>query len=314
VREMAAPRLILILSENWTLVSPRDLPAVIRMAVEAEDAGFDGVLVSEHVVLGRGADAQGLPANPRDWAWIGNQDPAMPWPDSQVLLAAVAAATTRLRLVASAVIAPLRHPLLLAKALGTLDLLSQGRLVVQPSVSWHQAEYEALGVPFHRRGELLDEHLAAWQAAWGESPASFDGRHYRFTDVWVEPKPYRPGGPSLWFGGSSLHGRLLHRLIVYGSAFYPLGGPGPGELDRLEEALRENGRDPAELELVADVSGSLTDATSAGDLYQALEAVPAQLAQGFTTLCVKPSQFTDDPADVGPLCRDVVARVAALVA
>lgn len=314
MREMAAPRLILILSENWTLVSPRDLPAVIRMAVEAEDAGFDGVLVSEHVVLGRGADAQGLPANPRDWAWIGNQDPAMPWPDSQVLLAAVAAATTRLRLVASAVIAPLRHPLLLAKALGTLDLLSQGRLVVQPSVSWHQAEYEALGVPFHRRGELLDEHLAAWQAAWGESPASFDGRHYRFTDVWVEPKPYRPGGPSLWFGGSSLHGRLLHRLIVYGSAFYPLGGPGPGELDRLEEALRENGRDPAELELVADVSGSLTDATSAGDLYQALEAVPAQLAQGFTTLCVKPSQFTDDPADVGPLCRDVVARVAALVA
>lgn len=269
--------------------------------------------MSEHVALGRGADAQGLPANPRDWAWIGNQDPAMPWPDSLVLLVAVAAATTRLRLVASAVIAPLRHPLLLAKALGTLDLLAQGRLVVQPSVSWHQAEYEALSVPFHLRRELLDEHLAAWQAAWGESPASFDGRHYRFTDVWVEPKPYRPGGPSLWFGGSSLHDRLLRRLIVHGSAFYPLGGPGPGELDRLEEALRENGRAPAELELVADVSGSLTDATSAADLYRALEAIPAQLAQGFTTFCVKPSQFTDDPADVGRLCRDVVARVAGLV-
>ena len=65
-------------------------------------------------------------------------------------LAAVAAATTRIRLVASAVIPPLRHPLLIAKDLATLDLLTEGRLVVQPTVSWHRAEYEALGVPFDR--------------------------------------------------------------------------------------------------------------------------------------------------------------------
>jgi alkanesulfonate monooxygenase SsuD/methylene tetrahydromethanopterin reductase-like flavin-dependent oxidoreductase (luciferase family) len=120
---LAPPRLVLVLSENWTLTSPRDLPALVRFAVEAEDAGFDAVMVSEHVVLGRGADAKGLPANPREYTLPGNQDTAMPWPSPLLLLAAVAAATTRLRLIAGAVIAPLRHPLLLAKELATLDLM-----------------------------------------------------------------------------------------------------------------------------------------------------------------------------------------------
>ncbi len=101
-------------------------PSLVRFAVEAEQAGFDAVMVSEHVVLGPGADSDGLPSNPRDYALPGNQDPATPWPSSLVLLSAVAAVTTRLRLVAGAIIPPLRHPLLVAKDLATLDLLSRG--------------------------------------------------------------------------------------------------------------------------------------------------------------------------------------------
>jgi probable F420-dependent oxidoreductase len=269
-------------------------------------------MVSEHVALGRGADADGLPANPREYALPRNQDPSTPWPSSLVLLAAVAAATTRLRLVASAIIAPLRHPVLLAKELATLDLLSEGRLVVQPTVSWHEAEYDALGVPFTRRGALLDEHLAAWEALWAGSPASFAWRHYRFADVYLEPKPHRPGGPPLWFGGSSLHERLLRRLVRYGSGFNPLGSPGDEELLRLEHALAEAGRDLADLELVGGTRGAFPDERSVADLGEALAAIPAQLARGFTTICIKPSQFTDDPAQVGPFCREVVRRVEAL--
>src|SRR6187399_2173240 len=173
------------------------------MAVIAEEAGFDAVMVSEHIVLGPGAGAGGIMGNPRDYALPGNQDPAMPWPSSLVLLSAIAAATTRMRLTACAVIAPLRHPLLLARELGTLDLLSEGRLVVQPTVSWHRDEYDALGVPFGSRGALLDEHLAAWDVLWRDTPATFEGAHYRFHDVYLEPKPFRPEGPVLWFGGSS---------------------------------------------------------------------------------------------------------------
>jgi alkanesulfonate monooxygenase SsuD/methylene tetrahydromethanopterin reductase-like flavin-dependent oxidoreductase (luciferase family) len=215
---MSRIRLVHVLSENWTLTPPRDLRALVRMAQEAEEAGFDAVMSSEHVVLGRDADLNGLMANPRDYALPGNQDPAMPWPSSLVLLSAIASATTRLRLAAAAIIAPLRHPLLLAKDLATLDLLSEGRLVVLPTVSWHEAEYTALGVPFTRRGSLLDEHLAAWHAAWGASPSSFAGRFYRFDDVWLEPKPFRPDGIRLWFGSTTLHDQRSNGSSATGTA------------------------------------------------------------------------------------------------
>ena len=307
------PRLVLLLSENWTMTSPRDLRGLVRIAVEAEEAGFDAVMVSEHVVMGRGADSGGLPANPRDYALVGNQDPATPWPDPLLLLAAIASATSRLRLVAAAVIPPLRHPLLIAKQLATLDLLSEGRLIVQPTVSWHRAEYEALGVPFERRGELLDEHLAAWSALWGQSPASFEGANYRFSDVYLEPKPFRTAGPVLWFGGSSLHDRLLRRLVTYGSGFNPLGPTEPGELERLALAMADAGRDIGDLEMLGGTRGSFPDASSVADLDQALASIPDQVARGFSTICIKPSQFIDDRSQVGAFCRDVVERVAALL-
>jgi probable F420-dependent oxidoreductase len=309
---MTPPKLILILSENWTLASPRDLRQLVGFAVEAEEAGFDGVMMSEHIVLGSGSDADGRPGNPREYALPGNQDPATAWPSSIVLLGAMAAATSRLRLIASSIIAPLRHPLMLAKELATLDLIAGGRLVVQPTVSWHRAEYGALGVPFDSRGDLLDEHLAAWAVLWRESPASFEGKHYRFSGVYSEPKPYRPGGPVLWFGGNALHERLLHRLVEHGQGFNPLGSPERGDVERLEEAMAEAGRDMREFEMIGGTRGAFTDATGVADLEQALASIPPQVAQGFTSFCIKPSQFTDDPAQVGPLCREIVARVSAI--
>jgi len=307
------PRLVLILSENWTLVPARDLRRLVRMAVEAEEAGFDAVMVSEHVVLGPGADELGLPQNPRDYALPGNQDPSTPWPDPLTLLAAVASVTTRLRLVASSIIAPLRHPVLLAKQLATLDLLSEGRLIVQPTVSWHRAEYEALGVLFEQRGELLDEHLAAWLALWRETPASFEGRHYRFAHVSLEPKPHRKQGPALWFGGETMHDRLLRRLVEYGNGFNPLGSPSDEDLARLRSAMATAGRDMSELEMVGGTRGRFATADGVADLGEALASIPAQLERGFTTVCIKPSQFIDDPDEIGRFCRDVVERVAALV-
>jgi len=201
---MGAPRMCLILSENWTMTSGRDLPSLVRWAREAEDAGFDSVMISEHIVLGPAAGANGIMPNPREYALPGNQDPATPWPSSLVLLSAIAAVTERVRLVAGAVIAPLRHPLLIARELGSLDLLSGGRLVVLPTVSWLEEEYAALGVPFRSRGDLLDEHLEAWAMLWRDTPASYSGAHYSFRDVYFEPKAFRPEGPALWLGGAGM--------------------------------------------------------------------------------------------------------------
>jgi probable F420-dependent oxidoreductase len=310
---MPAPRMCLILSENWTMTSGRDLPRLVRWAREAEDAGFDSVMISEHIVLGPAAGAKGIMANPREYALPGNQDPATPWPSSLVLLSAIAAVTTRVRLVASAVIAPLRHPLLIARELGSLDLLSGGRLVAQPTVSWLEEEYVALGVPFHQRGDLLDEHLAAWRVLWRDTPASFSGKHYRFDEVYFEPKAFRPEGPQLWLGGAGLHRRMLERIVAYGDGFNPLGRPAAGEMATLAAALREAGRDPGSLELVGGTRAVFGGPTGVAGLGQALATIPPQAEAGFTTFCIKPSQFTDDPADVGRLCREIIRRVEGML-
>jgi probable F420-dependent oxidoreductase len=303
------PRLVLVLTENWTLVPSEDPLALVELAREAEAAGIDAVMLSEHVVLGAAAGANGLMGNPRDYALPGNQDPATPWPSSIVLLSAIAAATTSLRLAAAAILAPLRHPLLLARELGTLDLLSRGRLVVLPSVGWHEQEYEALGVDFRRRGRMLDEQLAVWERAWGKSPMSFEGEHYRFDEVWLEPGAFRPSGPRLWFGGGSVHPALIRRMAAYGSGYNPLGTISDEELAQLADGLRQAGRDPAEIEMVGGLRGTFPDHESTADLAEAVDdAVPRQLARGFASFCFKPNQFIDDVADWSELCREAVAR------
>jgi probable F420-dependent oxidoreductase len=304
-------RAVMVLSENWTLVPPRDLRGLVEMAVSAERAGVDTVMLSEHVVLGPSAGAAGRMENPRDYAAPGNQDPATPWPDSVVLAAAIAAATSELRIALAAIIAPLRHPLLLAKQLATLDLVAEGRLVVQPTVSWAADEYAALGVPFNRRGAILDEQLDAMRAAWTETPAAFAGVHFRFADVYCEPKPHRPDGPSMWFGGQTLHPALCRRIVRYGNGFHPFGTPSDADLKRLAEAMAAAGRDIAELELVGGIRGRLTRASGVADLDEALAGVPVQIRRGFTSICFKPSMFTDDRDAVPEICRRVVECVAA---
>jgi len=306
------PKLLLILTENWTMRPAPDVGDLVRFAVEAEQAGIDGVMVSEHIVLGPSANAGGLPANPRDYALPGNQDPATPWPSPLVLLSAIAAATSRIRLVAGALISPLRHPLASAKELATLDRLSGGRLVVQPTVSWHRDEFDALGVPFGRRGEILDEQLDIWARAWSGKPISYEGNHHTFRKIWIEPQPVTPGGPPLWFGGSSLHPRLIRRLVRYGSGFNPLGPADDEGLARLAAAMAEAGRSADELEFVGGTRAVFDGPDTVADLDQALAGIPGQLARGFTTFCVKPSQFIDDTARTGEFCRTLVSRVSAL--
>src|SRR4051794_27883467 len=238
-------------------------------------------MLSEHIVLGASSGAEGIMGNPRDYAAPGNQDPATPWPDSIVLMSAIAAATTRLRVIGAAIIAPLRHPLLLAHQLAALDLVSEGRLVVQPTVSWHADEYAALGVDFHARGALLDEHLAAWKAAWGPSPAAYAGEHYAFSDVWLEPKPYRPDGPRMWFGGMRLGPWITRRLVEHGHGLHPFGTPTEDELAALRDAMAAAGRDMDDLELVGGIRGRFPDDRSVADLGEAAASIPGQVARGF---------------------------------
>ena len=307
---MATPRLMMILSENWTILEPSDLRELVDWAVTAEAAGIDGVMISEHIVLGPSSGSNGPMANPRDYALPGNQDPATPWPSSLVLLSAIAARTTRIRLFAGAIIAPLRHPLDLARHLGTLDILSGGRLIVQPTVSWHKDEYDALGIDFKTRGKRLDEQLEAMAAVWKSSPAEFDGDFFSFKETFLEPKAYRGAGPALWFGGETLHKALRRRLVKYGSGFHPLGTPSEDDMAALTEAMRAGGRDPSELEMIGGTRGLFPDDDSPADLAESMAVIPEKMARGFTTFCIKPNQFIDDKRDIEAFCRDAQAIAA----
>ncbi len=305
---MSKVSLLLNLSENWTLIDPRNIRGQVALAVEAERAGFDGIMASEHVVMGNGADASGVPMNPREFAMPGNQHPSYPWPNSVVLMSAVAAATTRVRIIGAAVIAPLRHPLLLAKELATLDLLAEGRLAVLPTVSWHKAEYDALAVPFERRGEILDEQLQIWRAAWSGSPASFHGKFFNFDDIWLEPKASRSTGPTLWFGGSSLHTRLLDRLVRYGSGYMGLGPTSEADRARIAAALRDAGRDVSEIEFIGGIVGKFQDRTSCANLDAALGGLAPQIRAGIRTFVIKPCQFIDNVAYFPEFAQEVIEK------
>lgn len=298
----------MILSENWTLTSGRDLPELVRWARVAEDAGFDAVMISEHVVLGPDASAKGVMGNPRAYAAPGNQDPETPWPNSLLLLASIASVTERIRLIAGAILAPLRHPLMLARELGTLDLLSEGRLVVQPTVSWSRDEYAALGVPFTKRGKILDEQLEIMALAWGPGPISYAGEHFSFADISIEPRAYRPDGPRMWFGGQQMNPAMLRRLVRYGHGFHPFGAPSAEDLSSLAAAMKVTGRDLAELEMIGGTRAVFPDDHSCADLGQAMAAIPAQLEAGFTTFALKPSQFIDDASELETFCADVMRR------
>ena len=303
-------RAVMVLSENWTLAAPDDLDAVVRMAEVAEAAGVHTVMLSEHIVLGPSAGERGRMTNPRDYAAPGNQDPDTPWPDSVVLAAAIAARTTRLRVALAAIITPLRHPLQLAKQLGTLDLLARGRLVVQPTVSWSDEEYAALGVPFHERGAILDEQLAAMRAAWTQAPAHHAGERFSFGPVWSSPQPFTLGGPQMWFGGERLSPVHIRRIVQYGHGFHPFGSPTAEELAELRAALAAAGRDLSQIEMVGGIRGTFHGADDVADLAIALERVPLLREAGYTSVCFKPNHYTDDASAVGDVCREVVRALS----
>lgn len=303
-----APRIVVMLSEVWTMIEPRNLAELVALAAETERAGVGGILIGEHVIMGPSAAENGLPENPRDWVRNGNQDPQAPHPSSIPLLAAIAAVTSSVQLMAVAYLAALRHPLDVAKQLATLDLISRGRAVVLPAVSWQEEEYAALGVKFEARGELLDEHLAVWDLAWRHGVSAFDGRHYRFDATYVEPKPWSPTTPEVWIGGLRLHPRALRRVVRHGSGWFPTVPPLDRELERLTEAMSEAGRSIDELELVTWLGGDtpFPDARSVKSLQPALDAAEAHIARGISTFVLKPSQYIDDPSHLPDLCREAV--------
>src|SRR5438874_1420026 len=171
------------------------------------------------------------------------------------LMSFVAAKSERLRLITSVMILPHRNPVLTAKMLATIDVLSRGRVTVGVGVGWLREEFEALGAPdFDRRGAVSDEYIRIFKTLWTENPASFEGRFYRFDPLRFLPQPVQKPHPPIWIGGHSP--AALRRVARLGDGWHPVGGIAavplrPAEmrasLAELHRLTEKEGRDPSRL-------------------------------------------------------------------
>jgi alkanesulfonate monooxygenase SsuD/methylene tetrahydromethanopterin reductase-like flavin-dependent oxidoreductase (luciferase family) len=302
------PKVMLAMSELFTLLPAEQEYRHIEFAKIAEGEGIEGLFVSEHVVMGPSAGSLGRPDNPRQFVMPGMQDPATPWPSPLVKLAAMAGATSTIRIISAALIAPLRHPIPLAKDLATMDLISNGRFTVMPTVSWHTEEYQSVQVDFAERGRRLDEHLAIWKVLWEDTPAAYDGEFYQFANTFFSPKPDR-GRLKLWFGGSELRPSLLKRITAYADGLF-LGFP-LSEDDKalLSRTMTAAGRSADELEIAGWLVPGFPD-DGVADIDATLDAqIHTLVAQGCDLIAIKPSCFIDDPNGMAAFCRHVLKHI-----
>jgi probable F420-dependent oxidoreductase len=218
-------------------------------------------------------------------------------------MAHVAAATTRLRLITGVLVVPQRNPLVLAKQVATLDHLSGGRISLGIGVGWLREEFDALGVPFERRGARTDEYVLAMRALWAGDDARFRGAFVRFDGMSCNPKPVRGGVPILVGGHSEQAARRAARL---GDGFFPATGiqrPVEPLIDLMRRAAEEAGRDPAGIELTLGCPGALSD--------DPLREVEACRARGAQRVLVSSAAFLPDPeARLAAFGERVIRRVA----
>jgi probable F420-dependent oxidoreductase len=243
--------------------TPEAVEAIVR---RGEALGFHSVMIADHVVFPT------VIASKYPYTVSGTFPGGGDALEQLTLVAFVAGCTRTLRLVTSVMILPYRNPVLTAKMLATIDVLSRGRLTVGVGVGWLQEEFEALDAPdFARRGAASDEYLRIFKTLWTQDSASFSGEFYRFDALRCLPQPLQKPHPPIWIGGHSLPAR--RRVARYGDGWHPVGAnPAvplrPAELraslDQLFRLTEAEGRDPSALTIsfkapVYDVSAPTLD-------------------------------------------------------
>jgi probable F420-dependent oxidoreductase len=158
------------------------------------------------------------------------------WPNALTAMSFIAGATTRIRVNSCVIVLPYHNPMVLAKAIATLDVLSGGRVMLTFGVGHAEHEFQALGVPFTQRGRIANEYVEAMQVLWTEETPSYQGEFVQFDRIRFEPKPIQDPYPPIWFGGNST--AALRRVAKYGNGWMPWLVR-PDELARRLEELRE---------------------------------------------------------------------------
>jgi probable F420-dependent oxidoreductase len=228
-----------------------DTREAVEIARAADDLGYDGMAVPDHVVnletlqtpYPYTADGQ------RRW------EPFTDWPDPWVLIGAVALVTSRLRFVTTVYLPAMRDPYSAAKAIGTAAVLAGGRLELGVGVGWCREEFELLGQSFARRGRRTDEMLALMKQLWAPGWTEFDGEFYRAPRLEMEPSPppipvYVGGLSDIALRRAARHDGWIGDLITTDKALERIG--------RLRELRAENGSDMAGFEVITPLVDAFT--------------------------------------------------------
>ena len=190
---------------------------LIHFAQRAEVLGFHCITVADHVVVPKSISI------PYPYTVDGKYPGAGYHLETLTTMSFLAGATNRIRFVTSVLIAPYRSPVVTAKMLATLDVLSDGRVTLGLGVGWMKEEFDNLGSPpFAARGRVTDEYIRAFRELWISESPSFQGKYCNFTDIVFLPKPVQKPTIPIWVGGHSK--QALRRAGELGDGWHPIGG------------------------------------------------------------------------------------------
>ena len=200
------------------MATPENIATLVQTG---EKLGFGIIHVSDHIIFPQNinstypySESGAFPGHGRGEA--GDQL------EQLALLSFLAGITTSAKLLTSVMVLPHRPPVLTAKMLATIDVLSQGRLIVGCGVGWMREEFEALGAPpYNERGAVADEYIRAFKELWTQDNPTFEGKYCQFSDVIFAPKPVQKPHPPIWTGGESP--AALRRAGRLADAWYPIG-------------------------------------------------------------------------------------------
>ena len=232
---------------------------LVRFAQQAETLGFYCLTVADHVIVPRDISV------PYPYTVDGKYPGTGYHLETLATMAFLAGATKRIRFATSVMILPYRNPVVTAKMLASLDVLSGGRVIVGAGVGWMKEEFENIRTePYEERGKVTDEYIAAFRELWTSDNPSFSGKYCSFSNIVFLPKPVQKAGIPIWIGGHSK--QAIRRAARLGDGWHPIGGVPtiPLEPDdvrkdfaMLADFARQAGRDPQKIRVA--LKGSLFD-------------------------------------------------------
>ena len=206
---------------------------LVKLAERADALRYSFIFVTDHVVIPLAYDS----TYPYATSGKAGSDWAQGYLEPLALMSFLAGATSRVRLGTSVLVVPYRNPVVTAKMLATLDVMSGGRIVLGVGVGWLREEFEALHAPaFAQRGRVTDEYLRLMRECWTREPVEWSGTHYRMGRVSMMPKPRQKGGVPIWVGGHT--DAALRRTGELADGWHPIAHRPPAELHPTEYAER----------------------------------------------------------------------------